>query len=307
MGSVTDGRRVLRAAYAVAVDQPGTTAVSGTAATLRSRSRSPRPARFRRPGEGSGHSLRLAPSTVDPVHQRVTAFVERERAAQLATDVAVMVGYLVRAARIFDLAQPQPAGERRPPFPALSPSSPIRPGRAARQHHASREHGLFELSRSLGVCTKRLARGLQFDTSYTWSKSLDTNSLNSSGFAVQDGYDIPNQYGPSDFDARHRFVLSATYQLPFTGHALTRDWQIADDHPVAERQSRQYRDQQRTLNGMPNTVSPDRDRPDSHHRLRGSWFDPSAFAAVNRFGNLGRNVLDRSGVPQHRCFGQQGT
>ena len=60
-----------------------------------------------------------------------------------------------------------------------------------------------------------------------WSKSLDTNSLNSSGFAVQNGYDIPNQYGLSDFDARHRFVLSATYALPFTGHVLTRGWQLA--------------------------------------------------------------------------------
>ena len=67
--------------------------------------------------------------------------------------------------------------------------------------------------------TMRRSRGLQFDASYTWSKSLDTNSLNSSGFAVQDSYDIPNQYGLSDFDARHRFVLSAIYELPFTRHA----------------------------------------------------------------------------------------
>jgi hypothetical protein len=69
--------------------------------------------------------------------------------------------------------------------------------------------------------------GLQFDTSYTWSKSLDTNSLNSSGFAIQDSYDIAGEYGPSDFDARHRFVVSAIYDLPFTGHALVRDWQVA--------------------------------------------------------------------------------
>src|SRR6185436_8996348 len=74
---------------------------------------------------------------------------------------------------------------------------------------------------------KRLSGGLQFDGSYTWSKSLDTNSLNSSGFAVQDGYDIPSQYGLSDFDARHRFVVSATYLLPFTDHVLTRGWQLA--------------------------------------------------------------------------------
>ena len=46
-----------------------------------------------------------------------------------------------------------------------------------------------------------------------------------------------------------------------------------------------------TLNGVPNTVRPDLIGP---IRIIGSvdqWFDPSAFAAVNRFGNLGRNVV----------------
>jgi hypothetical protein len=75
--------------------------------------------------------------------------------------------------------------------------------------------------------TKRLSRGLQLNTSYTWSKSRATNSLNSFGFSVQNGYDIPNQYGLSDFDARHRFVLSATYALPLAGRVLTRGWQLA--------------------------------------------------------------------------------
>ena len=73
--------------------------------------------------------------------------------------------------------------------------------------------------------TKRLSRRTVFDTSYTLSKSLDTNSLNSSGFAVQNGYDIPGENGLSDFDARHRFVINAIYELPFNGHALTRGWQ----------------------------------------------------------------------------------
>jgi hypothetical protein len=129
------------------------------------------------------------------------------------------------------------------------------------------------------------------DASYTWSKSLDTNSLNSSGFAVQNGYDIPNQYGLSDFDARHRFVLSATYALPFEGHPLTRGWQLAaivqsqSGNPVNIVTSNS------TLNGTPNSVRPDLVGP---IRIIGSvdqWFDPTAFVAVNRFGTLGRNVV----------------
>jgi hypothetical protein len=129
------------------------------------------------------------------------------------------------------------------------------------------------------------------DKSYTWSKSLDTNSLNSSGFAVQDSYDIANQYGLSDFDARHRFVLSAVYELPFTRHPLSRGWQVAaivqsqSGNPVNIVTSNS------SLNGVPNTVRPDVTGP---IRIIGSvdqWFDTSAFAAVDRFGNLGRNVV----------------
>jgi hypothetical protein len=142
--------------------------------------------------------------------------------------------------------------------------------------------------------TKRLSRGFVFDTSYTLSKSLDTNSLSSSGtggFAVQNGYDIAGEYGLSDYDARHRFVISATYELPFTRHAITRGWQLAT---IAQAQSGNPVNivtSNSTLTGAPNTVRPDLIGP---IRIIGSadrWFDPSAFAAVNRFGNLGRNVV----------------
>jgi hypothetical protein len=46
-----------------------------------------------------------------------------------------------------------------------------------------------------------------------------------------------------------------------------------------------------SVNGLPNTVRPDLVGP---IRIIGSvdqWFDPEAFVAVNRFGNLGRNVV----------------
>jgi hypothetical protein len=139
--------------------------------------------------------------------------------------------------------------------------------------------------------TKRLSGGLLVDASYTWSKSLDTNSLNSSGFAVQDGYDIRNQYGLSDFDARHRFVLSATYDLPFGANAFTQGWQLAAIVQAQSGNPVNIVTSNSTLNGMPNTVRPDLVGP---IRVVGSvdqWFDTSAFAAVNRFGTLGRNVV----------------
>jgi hypothetical protein len=139
--------------------------------------------------------------------------------------------------------------------------------------------------------TKRRSRGLSLETSYTWSKSLDTNSLNSSGFAIQNGYDIAGDYGPSDFDARHRFVVSAIYELPFTRHALIRDWQVAAVVQAQSGNPVNIVTSTATLNGLPNTVRPDAAGP---IRIVGSpdqWFDQSAFLAVNRFGDLGRNAV----------------
>jgi hypothetical protein len=62
---------------------------------------------------------------------------------------------------------------------------------------------------------KRLAKGLTFNTSYTFSKSIDNNSVGSSNPQAQDYRNLAAERALSDFDARSRFVLSGTYLLPF--------------------------------------------------------------------------------------------
>lgn len=68
--------------------------------------------------------------------------------------------------------------------------------------------------------TKRFARGLEFLTSYTYSKSLDytsgTGSISSLdlSFLGNDQTDPHSSRGPSDFDRTHRFVASFLYQIP---------------------------------------------------------------------------------------------
>jgi hypothetical protein len=75
--------------------------------------------------------------------------------------------------------------------------------------------------------SKRLSRGFQFLAAYTLSRSVDSaqDSLGSAAFGVygatvfgeqvfNDQNDVAAQRGPSDFDRRHRFVLSGTWQLP---------------------------------------------------------------------------------------------
>jgi hypothetical protein len=74
---------------------------------------------------------------------------------------------------------------------------------------------------------RRLSHGLQFLAAYTLSKSIDTagDSIGSTalGFigapivgeqVFNDQNNRAAQRGPSDFDRRHRFVLSYTWQLP---------------------------------------------------------------------------------------------
>ena len=74
---------------------------------------------------------------------------------------------------------------------------------------------------------KRLSHGFQFLAAYTLSRSVDSaqDSLGSAAFGVygatvfgeqvfNDQNDVAAQRGPSDFDRRHRFVLSYIWQLP---------------------------------------------------------------------------------------------
>lgn len=289
-----DGRTVVRAAYGTAVDQPGTTAVRDTAGNPP----------FAVPLTGAGsvalasavgttQPTRLAPVTVDPRFRNASLRswnVNVQR--QIGSDFAAMAGYVGSRGRNLRISRNlnQPVNGTRP-FPSVSAASPILPGAPLGAITQVESTGFSSYHALWLSATRRLSRGLSLDASYTWSKSLDTNSLNSSGFALQDGYDIPNQYGPSDFDARHRFVLSAAYALPFTGHALLRDWQIAAIVQAQSGNPVNIVTSTSTLNDVPNSVRPDVTGP---IRIIGSvdqWFDPSAFTAVDRFGNLGRNAV----------------
>lgn len=66
---------------------------------------------------------------------------------------------------------------------------------------------------------KGLTHGLQLQASYTLSHSLDNaSSFEGAGFGGQRGYnqyDTSRNYGSSNFDARHRFVLAPIYTVPF--------------------------------------------------------------------------------------------
>ena len=65
--------------------------------------------------------------------------------------------------------------------------------------------------------TRRFARGFQIQGNYRFSKSIDQLSNEGPGFVTNQTYPQDNrtERGPSDFDAKHYFVLSSLYELPF--------------------------------------------------------------------------------------------
>jgi hypothetical protein len=75
---------------------------------------------------------------------------------------------------------------------------------------------------------KRYSHGLQYEVAYTFAHALDNASSASLG-SVNNGdfrdQTRPNlEYGNADFDVRHRFVFSYTYDLPFgRGHMFAKN------------------------------------------------------------------------------------
>jgi hypothetical protein len=177
------------------------------------------------------------------------------------------------------------------PFPALSPSSPILPDTPLGNITEVESAGNSSYNALWVSVNQRLWRGLQFNASYNWSKSLDYNSLSSQGVVVQNSYDLQNDRGLSDFDTRQRFILSAIYEFPFTGNRLVSGWQIA---AIVQSQSGNPLNivtTNTTVNGVANTLRPDVTGPITIFQSVDRWFDTAVFVPVARFGSLGRNVV----------------
>ena len=176
--------------------------------------------------------------------------------------------------------------------------------------------------------TQRLSRGLHFNASYTWSKSIDTSSTDpgstagggkpdvpNSGFVVQgDLRNLDANRAVSDFDRTHRFSLSFVYDIPslgsnrrlFTGWQMSGFFQAQTGTPFSIFSPEpeigtapQYRDLVRGSGGLYRLGF---GRPSlcgtlDELRRTGSDITEEAFnrdvlcTALGQSGNLGRNVL----------------
>jgi hypothetical protein len=185
------------------------------------------------------------------------------------------------------------AGAR--PYASVSSASPILPGvplgniTQAEGTGNSTYHALW-LSLS-----KPLAQGLHVNAYYSWSKSLDYNSLSTQGVVVQDSYYLRADRGPSDFDVRNRVAASAIWQLPFRVNRLVDGWQLAAFLQAQTGNPLNIVTTDAAVTGVANTLRPDVAGPVAILGSVDRWFETSGFTAVPRFGNLGRNVVTGPG------------
>jgi Carboxypeptidase regulatory-like domain len=171
--------------------------------------------------------------------------------------------------------------------------------------------------------TKRFSHGLNLLTSYTWGKSINDGEGNE-GFGGGNGGNLAPQNdnnrsadrARSYLDARHRFVASYVWELPFGSgrrfwnhpgwqNQLVGGWEISgittfqSGYPFTVLAAQDF------SNTGTLTPRPDRVCQGTGNKTLESWFDTSCFtndslqaALANgqpRFGNSGRNILDAPG------------
>jgi hypothetical protein len=177
---------------------------------------------------------------------------------------------------------------------------------------------------------KRFSHGLSFLASYTLSKSLDdASSFNMTGSAAkpvagendlaQNPFNLGLERGRSLFDARHRFVFSYQWSLPFWQHPqgwyqqVLGAWQIngivtaMSGTPFTVFDSRDVSEQGGApeISGFsanrPNLVPGQ--NPNSGSHSANAWLNANAFARitpdpnspVQQFGTAGRNIAQGPG------------
>ena len=240
-----NGKTSVRAAYAIMTQDPTTnivTGLSGNPPFAIPISISSGAIAVSDPG-GSLGTTSLGPAAINPNFNDMYAqdwnlTIDR----QLTSSMGLSVAYVGLKGTHLQLNQNinQPLvtnnvyGATRP-FPTLPATSSILPAQCTAPHPACtlgninqvNSNGNSNYNALWVTLNKHFSHGLQFLSSYTYSKSLDYNSLSTGeSYIIQNAYNPRGDYGPSEFDVRHRFVLSGFYQLPFKANRLVAGWEV---------------------------------------------------------------------------------
>ena len=293
-----DGKTSVRAAYAILTQDPTTNIVVGLSANPPFAipiSISSGSIAVENPGNSLG-ATSLGPAAInqnfnDMYSQDWNLTVER----QLTSSTGLSIAYVGMKATHLQLNQNinQPLvtngiyGSTRP-FPTLPATSPVLPSQCAAPRPACslgninqvNSNGNSNYNALWVTLNKHFSHGLQFLSSYTFSKSLDYNSLSTGEtYILQDANNPRGDYGPSEFDVRHRFVLSGFYQLPFKANRLIAGWEVGS---VVQAQTGNPLNPTVAINpGVSLTVRPDVTGPIHVTGDPAGWFGTSAqFAAA---------------------------
>lgn len=166
---------------------------------------------------------------------------------------------------------------------------------------------------------KRLSHGLTFLGSYTWAHSIDNgSSFENTSFGTRGTNPlVPGlNVGDSEFDARHRFVINYSYEIPvlaamksgalgriFQGWTLTGITTVQTGFPVNISNSgfTSLTCWAFTFYGCPDNadqVVAKVETLDPRNTAKHLWFDPTDFKkpAFGTFGNGGRNPFHGPGL-----------
>jgi hypothetical protein len=239
------GKTIVRSGYAILTDQPITNLVT----PLTANQPFGNPLAFN--GVASNPASRttyttlladaaaggLAPTVVDPNFKN--SYIESYNLniqQQISKSWSMMVGYFGSEGhdlrtRVnlnqFVAFGPGPTFTGIRPFPKLSASSPILPGANIGNISDNVSNGNSTYNALWISSNMRAWHGLQFNASYTYSKSIDYTSQNGQGIVIQDSSNPAGDRGLSDFDARNRFVVNFIYDVPALKHnRVFEGWQV---------------------------------------------------------------------------------
>ncbi len=304
-----NGKTVVRAGYAFQVDEPITGMVTGLSSNppfalpLSVGAQTPLATLGNNFIPVTSGAKNLSPIVVNPNFkdanvQSYNLNIQQE----LNRTTSLMVGYFGSKGTHLEIDQNinqfttlGVAGSR--PFVSISPNSPIQPNATLANsiiEHNTNSNSTYNALWVTG--TKQMSHGLQLNASYTYSHSIDEASRNLEGIVIQDSTNLLSGKGSSDFDARHRFVANAVYDLPFKGNRFVSGWEVA---PIVSLQSGNPFTiviPSATLTGVGNSVNPIVTGPITvTGNPFGQWVLPgSGFAnpaTQTTFGNLGRNSI----------------
>ncbi len=236
-----DGKTSVRASYALMTQDPTTNIIIGLSGNPP----------FAIPSSLSGsvtlenpgvRVTSLGPASINPLFDDAYAqdwnlTIQRQLTPTLGLEVAYVGVKATHLQLTQNINQPFVTGGvygTTKPFPTLPQTSPVIPSQCLSPNSCALNNinqvnsgGNSNYNALWATLNKHLSHGLQLLASYTYSKSLDYNSLSTGeSLAIQNAYNPRGDYGPSEFDARHRFVASGFYSLPFKANRLIAGWQL---------------------------------------------------------------------------------